>query len=99
MISMDDKKIAIHEYWMAFRRRYYKIKEGYKPKITHEEIENFILFNVMKDKERLDSIIDEARAIVTFEEENPKFSVSEECNKGKLAWIKKISKIKKSGEE
>ncbi len=44
---MDDEEkreemYDVHEFWMAFRRQYYKVKEGHRPKLTHEEVEEFI---------------------------------------------------------
>lgn len=37
-----EKRIRVHEYWMAFRREYHQVKEGHRPKITHEEVEELI---------------------------------------------------------
>lgn len=38
----QETKIAVHEFWMSFRRRYHKVKEGHKPKLTHEEVEQLL---------------------------------------------------------
>jgi len=40
--TKQKEMIDVHEFWMAFRRQYHKVKEGHRPKLTHEEIEDFI---------------------------------------------------------
>lgn len=57
MKSEEDKRIEVHEYWMAFRRRYHKIKEGHRPKITHEEVEEMIYQIMTTVGEKVDSLI------------------------------------------
>ena len=42
MVSEEDKRIQIHETWMAFRREYHKVKEGHRPKITHAEVQELM---------------------------------------------------------
>lgn len=42
-INNEETKIAVHEFWMSFRRRYHKVKEGHLPGLTHQEVEALIL--------------------------------------------------------
>lgn len=49
VLGIDERegRIKVHEYWMAFRREYHKVKDGHKPKLTHEEVEE-MLYQIMR---------------------------------------------------
>jgi len=49
-----DNRIRIHEHWMGWRRTYHRVKEGHRPKLTHEEVEEYIYQNIKKHIKKRD---------------------------------------------
>ena len=56
-----NKKLAVHNYWIGFHKRYHNVKDKSIPKITHVEVEELIFIMSMYMTEKIDKLEEEYR--------------------------------------